>query len=127
MMRKRMLALVATGLGALLAAAAARGEECPYGCACGPEEGMRRAGYPQEVACYAVPSDTGHYIGYYVGGGAPCRGDAPCRDEGTWGWDYRGLLVPKNVVLGWWHGRRSQGGIGTYRTAGPNCTSKSTP
>jgi hypothetical protein len=126
MRRRRVLALLAA-LTAILAAAVARGAESPCGCACGPEDGQRRAGYPQDVACYAVPSDTGPYVGYSVGGGAPWHGDAPCRDEGTWGWDYHGCLVPKNVILGWWHGRRSQGGIGAYRTAGPNCDSKSTP
>lgn len=127
MRHKPTVALLGTALGILLAAAAAGRAEGPCGCPCGAEDGMRRAGYPLDVACYAVPSDTGHYIGYYVGGGAPCRGDAPCPDEGTWGWDYHGFLIPKNVVLGWWHGRRYQNGIGAYRVNGTNCDNLSTP
>ena len=90
------------------------------------EDPDHRAGHPRDVACYAVPSDAGHSIGYYVGGGAPCLGDARCLDEGTWGWDYAGIL-PRRIVLGWFHGRRYQGGVGAYRTVGPNCTSKSSP
>lgn len=70
----------------------------------------------------AVPSDTGHYIGYWVGGGALSRkrGDGPSLEEGTWGWDYRGWLIPRRINLLWWHGRRYQGGIGSYRTDGPH-------
>jgi hypothetical protein len=127
MRHKQSLALVATVLGTFLAAAPAGRAQCPCACPCGAEDRMRRAGCPQDVACWAVPSDTGHYIGYYVGGGAPCHGDAPCPDEGTWGWDYRGLLIPKNIVLGWWHGRRYQNGIGAYRVNGRNCDNLSTP
>jgi hypothetical protein len=94
---------------------------------CTVEDSAARAGQPDRVACYAVPADTGHDVGYYVGGGAPCFGEPRCRAEGTWGWDYRGLLLPKDVVLRWYHGRRYQGGIGAYRTVAPNCASKSTP
>jgi hypothetical protein len=72
------------------------------------------------VAWYAKPSDTGHYRGYYVGGGGTiCRGDYPCPNEGTWGWDYRGCLVPKKIFLLWNHGRRYQGGTGSYSPDGP--------
>jgi hypothetical protein len=80
---------------------------------------MQRAGYPQDVACYAVPSETCHYIGYLVGGGAPCRGEYPCLSEGTWGWDYQGC-IPRRIALGWWHGRRYQGGTGAYKAEGPH-------
>src|SRR5262245_9854175 len=86
-----------------------------------------RAGNPQNVAWWAVPSEARHDIGYYVGGGAPCRGDARALDEGTWGWDYSGFLLPHRVALNWWHGRRYQGGVGAYRTVGENLESKSTP
>jgi hypothetical protein len=95
------------------------------GC-CG-EDGQRRAGYPQQVSCLAVPTDTGHYVGYAVGGGVPCLGTPPCTDDGTWGWDYSGWLNPRHVMLRWTHGRRYQGGVGAYRTTGVNCESKSTP
>jgi hypothetical protein len=91
------------------------------------EEGHRRAGYPLEVHALAVPSDTGHYVGYYVGGGAPIFGQKRCADEGTWGWDYCGFVLPKRVRLRWWHGLCEQGGIGAYRTTGINLESKSTP
>jgi hypothetical protein len=82
--------------------------------------GHQRAGCPESVAPWAVPSNTKHYGGYYVGGGAPRHGEGRCIDEGTWGWDYLGFALPKNVALGWWHGRREQGGEGAYRTDGPH-------
>jgi hypothetical protein len=82
------------------------------------EDQEHRAGYPSEVACWAQPSDSGHYFGYAVGGGSPCRCEGPYRDERTWGWDYEGLLLPSWVALLWSHGRQ-QGGTGAYRTDGP--------
>src|SRR5258708_4929070 len=95
------------------------------GCACcgkpwGQEEasGESRAGHPSEVAPWAVPSDTGKYIGYEVGGGKALHGDGPTLDEGTWGWDYEGCLWPARVVLDWFHGKY-QGGPGAYDTDGP--------
>lgn len=70
---------------------------------------------------WALPSDTGHYIGYYVGGGCgkPCKAEPRHVAEGTWGWDYQGWLVPHRVMLDWWHGRRYQGGTGKYQSDGP--------
>jgi hypothetical protein len=81
----------------------------------------QRAGYAQEVAPWAMPSDTGRYVGYLVGGGSLSirKGDPPLPDEGTWGWDYRGGLFQRRVMLNWWHGRRYQGGVGAYKTDGP--------
>ena len=77
---------------------------------------------------WLLPSDTGHYIGYHVGGGSnhPHKAEPRREDDGTWGWDYRGCL-PRCIVLRWTHGRRYQGGIGAYRTVGTNCESTSTP
>jgi hypothetical protein len=123
-MLKRVPAVLA-GMGWFLVVGAggALGSDWP----CQAEDGFRRAGNPQAVACYAVSSDTGHYVGYYVGGGAPCLGDHPWPEDGTWGWDYRGFLVPKKVILGWYHGRRYQEGIGSYRTVGSHLPSLSTP
>lgn len=71
---------------------------------------------------WPVPSDTGHYFGYYVGGGngRPHKAESRRDDEGTWGWDYKGWLIPRRVVLGWWHGQRYQGGTGAYKTDGPH-------
>src|SRR5262245_14411745 len=81
----------------------------------------RRAGFPQETSRLAHPSDTGRYTGYTVGGGALRlrRAEAPYPHEGTWGWDYVGGPFKRRVILGWWHGRRNQGGPGAYRTDGP--------
>ena len=84
-----------------------------------PHADRERAGHPEEVSPCAQPSDTGSYVAYRVGGGAPCKGDGPSADEGTWGWDYQGWCWPSKVVLGWWHGRREQGGDGAYKTDGP--------
>lgn len=78
-----------------------------------------RAGCPQSIAWWAQPSNSQHYGGYYVGGGALCHGEGRCADEGTWGWDYLGVLFTKHVRLGWSHGRLYQGGAGAYETDGP--------
>jgi hypothetical protein len=69
---------------------------------------------------WVLPSDTGHYIGYHVGGGAnhPHKAEPRRDEEGTWGWDYQGWLLHRRVILGWWHGQRDQGGVGAYRTDG---------
>ena len=71
------------------------------------------------ISCHARPSDTPAYGGYYVGGGAAFHGEprGPC--EGTWGWDYSGFLIHRRVALDWFHGWRSQGGTGAYKTDGP--------
>jgi hypothetical protein len=80
-----------------------------------------RAGHPNEVAPWAHPSDTGRYVGYEVGGGAAHarHAEPPSPDDGTWGWDYHGSCLPSRVVLGWWHGRKPQGGTGAYNSDGP--------
>jgi hypothetical protein len=74
------------------------------------------------IAWWAIRSDTGSYLGYYVGGGAghPCKAEPRQAEEGTWGWDYQGWLLPRRVMLGWWHGQRYQGGTGAYKTDGPH-------
>jgi hypothetical protein len=74
------------------------------------------------VSCLAQPSDTGAYDGYYVGGGSPCHGDGPGKEEGTWGWDYPGWCWKSKVALLWSHGR-VQGGTGAYKTDGPQLLS----
>lgn len=81
-----------------------------------------RAGFPQWLAGHLQMTKTSGGIGYYVGGGAPVgHGDARCRHEGTWGWDETGSShLRHRVILGWWHGRRYQGGQGAYRTDGPH-------
>ena len=78
-----------------------------------------RAGWSECLRPRAVPSDTGRYCGYAVGGGAVRFGEGRSLDEGTWGWDYRGIVLRKRVALDWWHGRRYQGGAGQYHTDGP--------
>ncbi len=92
---------------------------CQVQTAAADDCGQRRAGCPQCVACYAHPSDTPAYVGYYVGGGCAVGGSCRCPDEGTWGWDYQGWLLPRRVLLYWSHGRRYQGGSGAYKINGP--------
>jgi hypothetical protein len=73
------------------------------------------------VACYARPSDTGHYGGYYVGGSAVCKGEPRGPQEGTWGWDYTGCgCLGPCVYLQWLHGRRYRNSAGGYRIDGPH-------
>ena len=80
-----------------------------------------RAGYPQCLARHAEQTRTAGGIGYYVGGGAAHHGEPRCREEGTWGWDETGHpCFRRRVVLGWWHGRKFQGGPGRYATDGPH-------
>jgi len=88
---------------------------------CVPEDPHCRAGNPQDVAWWARPSNTRASVGYYVGGGCPFPhlGEPRCLHEGTWGWDYQGYLIPRRVILGWWHGRCYQGGIEGYKVDGP--------
>jgi hypothetical protein len=83
---------------------------------------FRRAGNPQCVSPLAKPTESPHETGYYVGGGArerSPRGEQRYPHEGVWGTDYAGMIIPKHVQLGWWHGQRYQGGTGAYKTDGP--------
>lgn len=80
-----------------------------------------RAGYPQCLATHVQATNTAGGVGYYVGGGAAHGGAARCREEGTWGWDETGHPgCRRRVALGWWHGRKDQGGTGAYATDGPH-------
>ena len=81
-----------------------------------------RAGYPTCLAENLQPSTTPAECGYYVGGGSASHGDRRCRNEGTYGWDFRHGILPSRVALGWWHGRRAQGGTGSYSPDGPEFT-----
>jgi hypothetical protein len=79
-------------------------------------EGHRRAGRPTVVKALAAPSNTRNYDGYYLGGGSMfLAGGDRSPIEGTWGWDYGGLLKNTWVRLGWNSGNRYQGGTGSYR------------
>ena len=78
-----------------------------------------RAGNPRCLANHLQPSDAGDSYGYYVGGGGGHGSGPRCREEGTYGWDYTGIHFPRRVLLGWNHGRRTQGGTGYYHTDGP--------
>jgi len=83
---------------------------------------FRRAGDPQCTSPLAGPSESPHAVGYYVGGGARVKGwvgEERRPEEGTWGTDYSGFLIHKKIELRWSHGRRYQGGAGSYRTDGP--------
>ena len=79
-----------------------------------------RSGRPQRVAWYARLTDAGNYSGGWVGGGKFLPGDEPCLDEGTWGWDFKGLVPVKRIWLGWSHGRCKEGGAGAYKSDGPH-------
>ena len=86
-----------------------------------------RAGNPQCVSPLAAPPESPHEVGYYAGGGArtrAARGEERHENEGIWGVDYGGILFPKHVELGWWHGARYQGGSGAYRADGPRLVRK---
>lgn len=72
---------------------------------------------PPPVACWAVPSDTGTYLGDYVGGGCAFGGHPRQPGHGTWGWDYRNCLLPYHTFLRWCG--CYQGGAGAYKTDGP--------
>lgn len=81
------------------------------------EDGLARAGCPHQVASYARVGYGPKYVAYYVGGGAPpSKGECRYTHEGTFGVDYQ-PIVPgfrRTTALGWWHGRRLQGGPGQY-------------
>jgi hypothetical protein len=83
------------------------------------EHSHARAGNPLCISPHAKPTSTPDYVGYYVGGGSACGGCPRRIEEGTWGRDYEGLCIPRNVGLGWSHGRRYQGGTGSYDPDGP--------
>jgi hypothetical protein len=78
-----------------------------------------RAGCSMLIRQHAIYSNTPHYGGYWVGGGLPVFGDAREHHEGTFGWDYFGILFTKRIDLNFSHGRRYQGGFGAYKPDGP--------
>ena len=78
-----------------------------------------QAGCAMQIRRFAIPSNTAHYGYYRVGGGVPILGDSPMLDEGTFGWDYSGILFNKRVALTWTHGRKFQGGTLGYKPDGP--------
>ena len=78
-----------------------------------------RAGCPQCQRKITIPSNTRFYGGYYVGGGTPTRGAGRYPEDGTWGWDYSGILFPKRIALNWTAKGHFQGSTGAYKTDGP--------
>ena len=86
------------------------------------EDGLSRAGCPHQIARYARVGYGRPYVAYYVGGGAPTpKGEPRGVHEGTFGVDYRPIVPGFRgaTVLGWWHGRRAQGGEGQYEPNAP--------
>jgi hypothetical protein len=77
-----------------------------------------RAGHPRVVSPLAHPTRSPNYQSGYVGGGVAWGGDARYSEEGTWGRDYTGSVLPRRVFLRWGHGRSAQGGTGSYATDG---------
>lgn len=90
----------------------------PLGAAWGQtEDGLARAGCPHQVASHAHVGYGSKYVAYYVGGGAPhSKGECRYTNEGTFGVDYKPIFpgFRRSTSLGWWHGRRLQGGEGQY-------------
>lgn len=78
-----------------------------------------RAGFPHLVSPFAKPSVNERYEVGYVGGGSAIGGSKRYAHEGTFGLDYSGWVVPRNIWLNWNHGKREQGGEGAYKTDGP--------
>lgn len=70
---------------------------------------MQRAGYPQEVAWWAVSGISKHNTGGYIGGATVCHNNALHRgvgaatgplQTGTFGWDFAGFRMrPGRVFL----------------------------
>jgi hypothetical protein len=88
---------------------------------------FNRAGNPECISPLAGPSESKRSVGYYVGGGARvsgCLGEERRHEEGTWGTDYEGLVIRKKIDLRWSHGKRYQGGVGSYPTDGPRLIHK---
>lgn len=80
------------------------------------------AGCPESISPLAKKTKSPHEESYYVGGGARERsrhGGERQHNEGVYGVDYKGILIPKKNQLGWWHGQRYQGGTGSYGPDGP--------
>jgi len=78
-----------------------------------------RSGHSSSIAPWARPSGSRHYSGGFLGGGAARRGEGRSEIQGTWGWDFHGLMGGKKIWLGWFNGRKDQGGRGAYKTEGP--------
>jgi hypothetical protein len=112
-MRQSLLLIIIAGLASLYGSSA-NSAECRW------VDPFHRAGHPETISPLAVFSNNCNYGGYYVGGGLPVDGESRCIfHEGTWGWDYFGILWPKRIALKWGHGSHEQGGTGAYRTEGP--------
>jgi hypothetical protein len=111
MKRTQLALLVLSLLGGLWPAAASAEEPVAPACPC-PARPVPC------VAWWAVPSDTGHYVGYYVGGGCVRHGRPPAPDEGTWGWDYGGCLIHPGIRLLWCDCPGGRRNIPAYRTVG---------
>src|SRR4051812_42058379 len=54
-----------------------------------------RVGFARFLSPHAGPTNTPMFGGYYVGGGAVTHGDGRFPQEGTWGWDYFGHIIPR--------------------------------
>ncbi len=72
---------------------------------------------PSSIAPWAKPGVEKHEGPGLVGGGRLRHGDGPTTNDGTFGWDYKGLgWRPGRVFLGWNHDRERQAKLGTYKT-----------
>jgi hypothetical protein len=112
----RRLLLIAVALGA---ASTQLRAETPKGTSTEAEHTFERAGFPNVVAPWAIPSQTPKKALGIIGGSVAFGGAAPvARTEGTIGYDYVGFGPPGRVFLGWGHDPVYPR-PGTYRTDGP--------
>jgi hypothetical protein len=84
---------------------------------CPEDHNFDRAGQPQLISHFAIPSIQKHEGPGYIGGGKLVHGDARGPADGTFGFDYQGFgRRPGRVFLGWAHDRPHQPQLGPYRT-----------
>jgi hypothetical protein len=126
-MPRRMSKLVAIIIASAAIHPLARGGDHKLGSAepgkprCIPHT-HERAGWPLGFASHIQSTDAAGWTGSYVGGGGPihphnARGRSNV--EGTWGWDYVGVHLPRRAFIPWHFRPRRQGGIGQYATDYP--------
>jgi hypothetical protein len=112
----RRAVLIAVALGAVATELRA---ETPMGTTTEADHTFARAGFPDVIAPWAIPSQTPKKARGIVGGSIPWGGAAPvARTEGVFGYDYVGYSDPGRVFLGWAHDPVYPR-PGTYRTDGP--------
>jgi hypothetical protein len=85
-----------------------------------PDHSWKQTGWANITKKHAKPTNTSEYGGYWVGGAGALKrkSSAPSPIEGTYGRDYFGKNIIRNVVLGWTTPEKVKGGTGKYATDG---------